>query len=60
LFITVVAFIGQVLSGVSGWQRAVGTIPANVAYASSLLRISDTQVLPAWLTLFCYMSSMKL
>jgi membrane associated rhomboid family serine protease len=53
--ITVVAFIGQVLSGVSGWQRAVGIIPANVAYASSLLRISDAQILPAWLTLFCYM-----
>jgi membrane associated rhomboid family serine protease len=53
--ITVVAFIGQVLGGSNVWQRAVGIIPANVADASSLLRISDGQVLPAWLTLFSYM-----
>jgi membrane associated rhomboid family serine protease len=53
--ISVVAFIGQVLGGQSNWQRAVGIIPANVTDASSLLRIGDTQVLPAWLTLFTYM-----
>jgi membrane associated rhomboid family serine protease len=53
--VTVVAFIGQVLGGSSDWQRAVGIIPANVADASSLLRVGDTQFLPAWLTLFSYM-----
>jgi len=49
------AFIGQVLGGSSDWQRAVGIIPANVADASSLMRVGDTQLLPAWLTLFSYM-----
>jgi membrane associated rhomboid family serine protease len=53
--ITVSAFIGQVLGGGSDWQRAGGIIPANVVGASSLRRIGDTQVLPAWLTLFSYM-----
>jgi membrane associated rhomboid family serine protease len=52
---TVVAFIGQVIGGKSAWQQAVGIIPANVSDACSLLRISDTQILPAWLTLFSYM-----
>jgi membrane associated rhomboid family serine protease len=49
------AFIGQVLGGSSEWQRAVGIIPANVADPSSLLRVGNTQILPAWLTLFSYM-----
>jgi membrane associated rhomboid family serine protease len=53
--ITVVVFIGQVLGDSSAWQRAVGIIPAKLADASSLLRVSDEQVLPAWLTLFSYM-----
>jgi membrane associated rhomboid family serine protease len=53
--ITVVVFLGQVLGGGTAWQRAVGLIPANVAAGHSLLRIGDTQVLPAWLTLFSYM-----
>jgi membrane associated rhomboid family serine protease len=53
--ITVGAFIGQVLGGSSDWQRAVGIIPTNVADASSLVRVGDTQLLPAWLTLFSYM-----
>lgn len=53
--ITVVAYIGQVLGGSSEWQQAVGIIPARVADASSILRIGDTQILPAWLTLFSYM-----
>ncbi len=49
------AFIGQVLGGSSAWQRAVGIIPANVVDTSSLPRVGDTQLLPAWLTLFSYM-----
>jgi membrane associated rhomboid family serine protease len=49
------AFIGQALGGSSASQRAVGIIPANVADASSLMRVGDAQVLPAWLTLFSYM-----
>jgi membrane associated rhomboid family serine protease len=53
--IAVSAFIGQVFGGSSDWQRAVGLIPANVADAPSLLRVGDTQILPAWLTLFSYM-----
>ena len=53
--LTVSAFIGQVLGGSSEWQRAVGIIPTNVADASALLRVGDTQLLPAWLTLFSYM-----
>jgi membrane associated rhomboid family serine protease len=52
---TVIVFIGQVLGGSSNWQRAAGLIPANVADASSCLRVGDTQLLPAWLTLFTYM-----
>jgi membrane associated rhomboid family serine protease len=48
-------FIGQVLGGSSDWQRAVGIIPANIADASSLWRVGDMQLLPAWLTLFSYM-----
>jgi membrane associated rhomboid family serine protease len=51
----VLAFAGQLLGGSGDWQRAVGIIPANVANASSLLRVGDTQVLPAWLTLLSYM-----
>jgi len=53
--ISVGAFIGQVFGGSSDWQRAVGLIPANVADAPSLLRVGDTQLLPACLTLFSYM-----
>jgi membrane associated rhomboid family serine protease len=49
------AFIGQVFGGSGDWQRAVGLIPANIADAPSLLRIGNTQLLPAWLTLFSYM-----
>jgi membrane associated rhomboid family serine protease len=55
LLITVGAFIGQALGGGSDWQRAVGIIPANAADASSLMRTGDSQLLPAWLTLFSYM-----
>jgi membrane associated rhomboid family serine protease len=53
--VTVASFIGQVLGGSSDWQRAAGLFPANVANASSLLRVGDSQLLPAWLTLFTYM-----
>jgi membrane associated rhomboid family serine protease len=53
--ITVGAFVGQVLGGSSDWQRAVGIIPTNVADVSSLMRVGDAQLLPAWLTLFSYM-----
>jgi membrane associated rhomboid family serine protease len=53
--ISVIAFIGQVLGGSSNWQRAAGLIPANVADALSFLRVGDTQLLPAWLTLFTYL-----
>jgi membrane associated rhomboid family serine protease len=55
LILTVLAFIGQLLGGSGDWQRAVGIIPANVADVPSLLRVGDSQVLPAWLTLFSYM-----
>jgi membrane associated rhomboid family serine protease len=55
LLITGSAFIGQVLGGRSDWQRAVGIIPADIADASSLMRVGDGQLLPAWLTLFSYM-----
>jgi membrane associated rhomboid family serine protease len=55
LILTVLAFAGQLLGGSGDWQRAVGIIPANVADASSLLRVGDSQVLPAWLTLLSYM-----
>jgi membrane associated rhomboid family serine protease len=50
----VLAFVGQLLGGSGDWQRAVGIIPANVADVPSLLRVGDSQVLPAWLTLFSY------
>jgi membrane associated rhomboid family serine protease len=53
--LTVAIFIGQVLGDSSNWERAAGLIPANVAGASSLLQIGDTQLLPAWLTPFSYM-----
>jgi membrane associated rhomboid family serine protease len=55
LLLTGGAFIGQVFGGSSDWQRAVGIIPANLADASSLLRVGDRQLLPAWLTLLSYM-----
>jgi membrane associated rhomboid family serine protease len=55
VLLTVGAFLVQVLGSDRDWQRAVGLIPANVADPSSLLRIADDQVLPAWLTLFSYM-----
>jgi membrane associated rhomboid family serine protease len=53
--VTVVVFIGQTLGGSEDWQRAVGLIPANVANASSLLPVGNTQIIQAWLTLFAYM-----
>jgi membrane associated rhomboid family serine protease len=53
--ITVVAFTCQVLGGSSDWQRAVGLIPANLVDTRSLLPVGQSQLLPAWLTLFTYM-----
>jgi membrane associated rhomboid family serine protease len=35
-------------------QRALGIIPANVADPAALLRIGNTQAVPAWVTLFSY------
>lgn len=55
VLITVVAFGGQLLGGSGDWQRAVGIIPANLSDTSSFLRVGDSQILPAWLTLFSYM-----